>query len=146
MEAKAGLTAADMAAGVAAFAKTAADANMRSRRPRYHRQQQRHKRHAAELRIDVGVIETSSENQSWVFQQTTCIHTFSTRERTHSRANGTRSGGSYGAPTTTSCRPARRRRRLSVQLPKQMLLMPAHLTGGVKRPCRIRRRHRQGRW
>ena len=37
------LTAADMAAGVAAFAKTAADANMRSRRPRYHRQQQRHK-------------------------------------------------------------------------------------------------------
>ena len=61
MEAKAGLTAVDMAAGVAAFAKTAADANMRSRRPRYHRQQQRHKRHAAELRIDVGVIETSSE-------------------------------------------------------------------------------------
>ena len=56
MEAKAGLTAADMAAGVAAFAKTAADANMRSRRPRYHRQQQRHKRHAAELRINVGVI------------------------------------------------------------------------------------------
>ncbi len=29
MEAKAGLTAADMAAGVAAFAMTAADANMR---------------------------------------------------------------------------------------------------------------------
>ena len=56
MEAKAGLTAADMAAGLAAFAMTAADANMRSRRPRYHRQQQRHKRHAAELRIDVGVI------------------------------------------------------------------------------------------
>ena len=56
VEVKTGLTAADVAAGVAAFAMTAADADMRSRRPRCHRQQQLHKRHAAELRIDVGVL------------------------------------------------------------------------------------------
>ena len=64
VEVKAGLTAADVAAGVAAFAMTAADADMRSRRPRCHRQEQRHKRHAAELRIDVGVLRRKRP-QGW---------------------------------------------------------------------------------
>ena len=64
VEVKAGLTAADVAAGVAAFAMTAADADMRSRRPRCHRQQQLHKRHTAELRIDVGVLRRKRP-QGW---------------------------------------------------------------------------------
>ena len=47
------MTAADEAAGAASLAVTAAGADMRSRRPwRHHGQQQRHKRRAAELRID----------------------------------------------------------------------------------------------
>ena len=50
-EVKAGWAATDVAASVAAFAVAAAGADVGSRRPQCHRQQQRHKRHTAELRV-----------------------------------------------------------------------------------------------